>query len=93
MPAPVILVRNAGYNLSSNMALTAECSWISISNDVHCDATLMLNYLFDRLWDAGIGYGGYKRHTDTGDLFNSIEYNVVLLNLGYMFQVAHRRRR
>ena len=45
----------------------------------------MFNYLFDRHWDAGIGYSEYNRKTDTSDLYNEVEYNIVVLNVGYTF--------
>ena len=73
------------YNLDSNVALVADTNWISTSDDDHFDATLMFSYQFDRHWDAGFGYGEYRRRTDTADLFNSVKYNVVLLNVGYTF--------
>ena len=73
------------YNIRSNMALIAVGNWISTSNDEHLDASIMFNYLFDRHWDAGFGYGEYKRRTDTAELFNSVKYNVVMLNVGYTF--------
>lgn len=75
----------AAYNIGSNMALIAEGNWMSTSNDYNFDASLMFNYMFDRHWDAGIGYGEYKRRTDTSELFNSVKYNIVLLNVGYTF--------
>ena len=73
------------YNIKNSMALIAESNWISTSNDEHLEASLMFNYLFDRHWDAGIGYGEYTRRTDTSELFNSVKYNVVILNVGYTF--------
>jgi hypothetical protein len=75
----------AAYNIGNNMALIAESNWMSTSNDEHLDASLMFNYMFDRHWDAGIGYGEYKRRTDTAELLNSVKYNIVLLNVGYTF--------
>ena len=80
-----LLNLEGAYNIGSNMALIANGNWISTSDDEHFDAQLMFNYLFDRHWDAGIGYGEYKRTTDTSELFNSVKYNVVLLNVGYTF--------
>jgi len=73
------------FNIKSNMAFIAEGNWISNSNDEHLDASFMFNYMFDRHWDAGIGYGEYKRRTDTSELFNSVKYNIVMLNVGYTF--------
>ena len=75
----------AAYNIDTNMALIAEGNWISTSNDEHLDASLMFNYMFDRHWDAGIGYAEYQRETDTSELFNRAEYNIVVLNVGYTF--------
>ncbi len=80
-----LLNAEAAYNIGSNMALIAEGNWISTSSDDHFDGSLMFNYMFDRHWDAGIGYGEYKRRTDVSELFNSVKYNVVLLNVGYTF--------
>jgi len=80
-----LLHLEGAYNIGTHMALIAEGSWISTSNDDHLDASLMFNYMFDRHWDAGIGYGEYKRETDTSELFNSVKYNVVILNVGYTF--------
>jgi len=80
-----LLHLEGAYNMGTNMALIAEGNWISTSDNEHLDASLMFNYMFDRHWDAGIGYGEYKRETDTSDLFNHVEYNVVLLNVGYTF--------
>lgn len=80
-----LLNAEAAYNIGSNMALIAEGNWMSTSNDDHVDASLMFNYMFDRHWDAGIGYGEYKRRTDTAELLNSVKYNIVILNVGYTF--------
>ena len=80
-----LLNLEGAYNIGSNMALIAESNWISTSSDEHLDASLMFNYMFDRHWDAGIGYAEYKRRTDTSELFNSVKYNIVMLNVGYTF--------
>lgn len=73
------------YHLGRSMAFTAEGSWVETSQDKHLDASLMFNYFFDRHWDAGIGYGEYNRKTDTSDLYNEVEYNILVLNVGYTF--------
>jgi len=80
-----LLSLDGRYNIRNNMALVAEGNWISTSNDDHLDATISFNYLFDRHWDAGIGYGEYRRTIDTSELFNSVKYNLVTLNVGYTF--------
>ena len=48
-------------------------------------ASLMFNYMFDRHWDAGIGYAEYNRRTDTSELLNEVKYNIIVLNVGYTF--------
>lgn len=73
------------YNLGKSMAFTAEGSWIETSEDEHLDASLMFNYMFDRHWDAGVGYAEYKRRTDTSDLLNEVKYNIIVFNVGYTF--------
>ena len=73
------------YHLGTNMAFTAEGSWIETSEDEHLDASLMFNYMFDRHWDAGLGYGEYKRRTDTSELLNEVKYNIIVFNVGYTF--------
>jgi len=73
------------YHLGKNMAFTAEGSWIETSEDEHLDASLMFNYMFDRHWDAGLGYGEYKRRTDTSELLNEVKYNIIVFNVGYTF--------
>ena len=81
---PLLHLQGA-YNIGTNMALIAEGSWISTSDDEHLDASLMFNYMFDRHWDAGLGYGEYRRETDTSELFNKVKYNIVMFNVGYTF--------
>ena len=81
---PLINAEGA-YNFGSNMALIADANWISTSDDDHFDGSLMFNYIFDRHWDAGIGYAEYKRRTNTSELLNSAKYNIVVLNVGYTF--------
>jgi hypothetical protein len=73
------------YHIGKNMMLTAEGSWMETSEDEHLDGSLMFNYLFDRHWDAGIGYAEYNRRTDTSELLNEVKYNVIVLNVGYTF--------
>jgi hypothetical protein len=67
------------------MKFIAEGSWMKTSEYEHLDASLMFNYLFDRHWDAGIGYAEYYRRTDTSELLNEVKYNVIVLNVGYTF--------
>lgn len=80
-----LLHLEGAYHISKSMILTAEGSWIETSEDEHLDGSLMFNYLFDRHWDAGIGYAEYKRRTDTSELLNEVKYNVIMLNVGYTF--------
>ena len=80
-----LLHLEGAYHLGKSMVFTAEGSWIETSEDEQFDASLMFNYLFDRHWDAGIGYGEYNRKTDTSDLYNEVEYNVIVMNVGYTF--------
>ena len=80
-----LLHLEGAYHLGKSMVITAEGSWIETSEDEQFDASLMFNYLFDRHWDAGIGYAEYNRKTDTSDLYNEVEYNVIVMNVGYTF--------
>ena len=80
-----LLHLEGAYHLGKNMVITAEGSWIETSEDEQFDASLMFNYLFDRHWDAGIGYAEYNRKTDTSELYNEVEYNVIVMNVGYTF--------
>lgn len=72
-------------HLDRSMAFTAESSSIETLHNKHLDASLMFNYLFDRHWDAGIGYGEYNRKTDTSGLYNEVKYNILVLNVEYTF--------
>lgn len=73
------------YHLGSSMAFIAEGSWIETSEHDQLDGSLMFSYMFDRHWDAGIGYAEYKRKTDTSELFNEVKYNIIVFNVGYTF--------
>ena len=73
------------YHLGRSMAFIAEGSWIETSEHDQIEGSLMFNYMFDRHWDAGIGYAEYKRKTDTSVLLNEVKYNIIVFNVGYTF--------
>ncbi len=74
-----------GYQFNPRWSLLADLSGLSLSDQSQIDANVSVGYRLNKYWDAGIGYGFYDHETETDELKNTIEYNVLMTYVGYSF--------
>jgi len=74
-----------GYQFTPRLSVTADLTGLSLSDQKQLDANISIGYRVNKYWDAGIGYGIYEHETETSELSNKIEYDVVMMYVGYSF--------
>ena len=72
-----------GYQFNPRFSVTAELSGFSLSGQEQLDANISLMYRINKKWDAGVGYGIYNHDTESGGLRNEVEYNMLMMFVGF----------
>jgi len=74
-----------GYQFNPQLSLLADLSGVSLGDQKQLDANISLGYRLNKYWDAGIGFGLYDHETESNELKNTVQYNVLMTYVGYSF--------